>query len=173
MKTFSVTRVALALLPVILRKPVVLAIFRSALSGLQSEIDTVEDTHNGDPDGQGSAGGTYYRLAHSGQVCSLEALLNDCFDPSARRIVINDGNDYERWYVYPDAFLRANPQYKTQIAHDPSSSPLHPDADYVKTSSTAFVINLPSSLQSSEPLIRQRVDDTRIAGVTYIFNYKD
>ena len=41
-----------------------------------------------------------YSLAHNSQVCYLRAALNDRFDNEQRRILIVDGNKYEREYIY-------------------------------------------------------------------------
>ena len=41
-----------------------------------------------------------YSLAHNSQVCYLRGALNDRFDNEQRRILIVDGNKYEREYIY-------------------------------------------------------------------------
>lgn len=41
-----------------------------------------------------------YILAHNSQVCYLRGTLNDRFDNEQRRILIVDGNKYEREYIY-------------------------------------------------------------------------
>lgn len=164
MKTFNVTRAALELLPVILRKPVVSAIFRCALSGLQTKLDEIEVEHNGTPRG------TYYRLRHTGQVCSLESRLNDTYDATRRRIVVNDGNDHERWWLYSEADVAEQPAIRYYLPAD--GRVIYPDSDYLAADSIAFVVNVPSSLTSREAAIRQTIDDTRIAGVSYLFNWK-
>lgn len=43
--------------------------------------------------------GNLYRLAHNGQVCKLEAVLNDTFDNTLRRIYISDGPFKEALYI--------------------------------------------------------------------------
>jgi hypothetical protein len=45
----------------------------------------------------------WYRLQHTGQVCSLRKVLNDQLDPSERRIYIDDGNAFPRKYIYTGA----------------------------------------------------------------------
>lgn len=42
---------------------------------------------------------TNYRLTHNGQVCHLRAVLNDTFDPDARRITITDTDKTPRGMV--------------------------------------------------------------------------
>jgi hypothetical protein len=41
-----------------------------------------------------------YRLAHNGQVCKMEAVLNDAFDPDDKRIFISDGPFKDPIYIY-------------------------------------------------------------------------
>ena len=45
---------------------------------------------------------TLYRLAHNGQVCSLQAMLNDLFDVTARRIRIVDFASYGSIFFWVD-----------------------------------------------------------------------
>jgi hypothetical protein len=42
----------------------------------------------------------FYNAAHSGQVISLEHILNDIFDPSYRRIYIDDGLRGTQNYIF-------------------------------------------------------------------------
>ena len=73
-------RLALLLLPTFLRHPLIGGIIYAAVSPL-SYIHTRFMLHRYD---------TIYRLTHNGQVCHLRAVLNDMFDPIARRITITD-----------------------------------------------------------------------------------
>lgn len=43
-----------------------------------------------------------YKVTHNGQVYSLNAVLNDSYDPSERRIRIQDSILKESTYVYPE-----------------------------------------------------------------------
>lgn len=45
----------------------------------------------------------WYKLEHTGQVCSLRKVLNDNLDPSLRRIWIGEGNSFQRKYIYTRA----------------------------------------------------------------------
>lgn len=42
----------------------------------------------------------WYKITHTGQVCSLRKVLNDALDPFQRRIYIADGNAFPRKYIY-------------------------------------------------------------------------
>lgn len=44
-----------------------------------------------------------YTLQHNGQVCYLRKALNDQFDPSLRRIFIEESNAFKRKYIYTKA----------------------------------------------------------------------
>ena len=50
-----------------------------------------------------------YIMAHNSQVCYLQALLNDKFDYTQRRITISDGSNYDRDYIFTDP--EQQPQY--------------------------------------------------------------
>lgn len=82
-----------------------------------------------------------YKLAHNGQVCFLEAALNDLFDPVVRGIYIVDGP-----FKDPD-FLYLIPENK----------PL-----WLGLSSEAGSTTYP------DPQILYRVDETSILGIGFI-----
>ena len=166
MLPFNLVSMGIVLLPVILRKPVVCAILRSALSALQAEHDTIHNTHHGEP------WGTYYRLRHTGQVCSLESLLNDRFDASRRRITIGGSKGEERWYIYTEGELTLQPFLLTYVDSDEDSPKyLYPDADYVDKVEDGFIVNVPSALRSYDASLRASLDDMKIAGVSYVVAY--
>lgn len=52
---------------------------------------------------------TAYIMAHNSQVCYLQALLNDKFDYTQRRITLRDGSLYNRDYIFTDG--EQQPQY--------------------------------------------------------------
>lgn len=77
----DIKRLALLLLPSVLRKPLVAALMQSAVHGcsiLHGRFMRWSDDKK-------------YRLWHNGQTCYLRAILNDTFDPLERRIIIEDG----------------------------------------------------------------------------------
>ena len=49
---------------------------------------------------------TEYRLAHNSQRCYLRAVLNDAFDPTLRRIYIDNFDALVKLYLWPDEYLR-------------------------------------------------------------------
>lgn len=73
-------RLALLLLPTFYRRPLLAAVAYAAVMPLQ-QLHTRFMRWKADTDS---------RLACNGQVCRLEALLNDRFDPGARRITLTD-----------------------------------------------------------------------------------
>lgn len=44
-----------------------------------------------------------YKMTHTGQVFSLEKMLNDQLDPSQRRIYIEDGDAFPRVYIFKNS----------------------------------------------------------------------
>ena len=73
-------RLALMLLPTSWRRPLIASLVQSAVQGpnlCYSDFVQWRTDKN-------------YRLWHNGQVCYLRAALNDTFDPTARRISVDD-----------------------------------------------------------------------------------
>lgn len=62
-------RLCMQLLPTFLRQPVLFGLLRAALNPLESLYSSFKDMRSGH----------VYRLAHNGQVCYLQAVLNDAF----------------------------------------------------------------------------------------------
>lgn len=83
-------KLVLLLLPTFLRKPATV----SYLVALTQPIDTLyyawyqERSRN------------IYKIAHTGQVCSLRGSLNDLFDPELKRIWIGNGQLNETTYIF-------------------------------------------------------------------------
>ena len=88
----NIKRLALLLLPIALRRPLMAAFAQTAVQGVHA-LHAVFMKWKGDCD---------YRLTHNGQVCHLRAALNDAFDPKERRIAIDDewSNDTGGTTVY-------------------------------------------------------------------------
>lgn len=161
MKAFDVQRMVVMLLPAILRRPVVMALLRSALAPIQAAHDSLHSAHHGQPYG------TLYLLAHTGQTSSLEALLNDRFDPDERRITVGEANSRSRWWLYSENEIALQPYLRTRLATEADPTPLYPDSDYADRDEAGFVVRCPAALADSEASIRASVDDTRIAGTAY------
>ncbi len=76
----KIKRMALSLVPVFMRRPVMTALVQAAVHGVAAahadfmrwRVQTDEEIH------------------HTGQVCSLRGLLNDMFDPGHRQIEVVD-----------------------------------------------------------------------------------
>ena len=83
-------RLALLLVPTVLRKPRVSALVQCLVSPIKFLYEEWlwEREQN------------LYLLKHTGQVCSLRKSLNDTFDVIPRRIRIGNGVLYRRKYLY-------------------------------------------------------------------------
>lgn len=162
---FSLARVGLSLLPSVLRRPVAWALLRSALSALEGLRSRADGAHCGEPRG------TYYRLAHTGQACSLEALLNDRHDAALRRISVGDGE--ERWWLFTENELTLQAALRTWLGAGAGAARwLHPDADHRDAAAAGgFVVRASRALAAQEAAIRASVDDMRVAGTAYEIVY--
>ncbi len=116
------------LTPVRLRKPVQLAWLQALVSPVAylKGLFTTNRTNN------------LYVLSHSGQVCYLQAVLNDVFDPVARGIYITDGP-----YVDPDFIYLADedkPLYLDLVSEIGSSVIPAPDPVPLYTSLEIYTL---------------------------------
>ncbi len=102
-------KLVVLLLPTFMRQPRIIAYLRSAIAPvinihyefLQRRLDD------------------HYKLDHNWQVCYLEAVLNDKFDISERRIKIVEGDKYQRKYIYTEG--EKKPKYLGTLYIRPSS----------------------------------------------------
>jgi hypothetical protein len=100
---------------------------------------------------------TRYRLMITPQVCYLERMLNDRFDPIQRRIYIADGQDQQPVYVYLPAELK----------------PLHLGSAWIYSQGEAgelkndFVIHVPQGLAYDAAEMRASVNVYKLAGTRY------
>lgn len=161
----DILRAGLSLLPAVLRRPVAWALLRSALSALEGARARADAAHRGEPRG------TRYRLVHTGQVCSLESLLNDRHDPALRRVRVGDGAGAERWWLYTGGELRLQPALATSLGGGDDPRWLRPDADHQGGPGAGFVVSAPRALRAQEASLRASVDDMRVAGTTYAVEY--
>ncbi|ALC97830.1 hypothetical protein AM608_09370 [Capnocytophaga sp. oral taxon 323] len=96
---YSAQRLGIGQLPTFLRK-------RKMVAWLRSLLQPLESLHGSFITERADA---LYRLSHNGQVCYLEKVLNDKYDPERKRIYITDGNKHSRTYIYTRAEQR--PKY--------------------------------------------------------------
>lgn len=86
-----------------------------------------------------------YLLAHNGQVCFMEATLNDTFDPVLRGIYITDGSFKDPLFLYLDTEVK--PLWLGLASEAGTTS--YPDPQVLFTSSetymlgVCFVVNIP------------------------------
>jgi hypothetical protein len=84
------------LTPVKLRKPVMTAWLKVLVSPVKWLYDQFKTSRKGN----------LYTLAHNGQVCYLEAVLNDAFDPIVRGVYVTDGPFRDPLFLYLDAEVK-------------------------------------------------------------------
>ena len=92
----------------------------------------------------------WYRLNHNGQVCYLQAALNDTLDSELRRITITDSAEVSQWvYIYHES----NEVFRQEIGSDASGAvELYKDADLIYHTSF-FDVHLPSDLSDQRRLL--------------------
>ncbi len=114
-----------------------------------------------------------YRLNITGQVCKLEAALNDSFDNDLRRIVITDTQDYEVTLIHTDA---AQEPVKTHLNgqgsyYDERIPVIHDDSAYAE-SIYGFNVILPNVLNNDElNRLKSMLNTYKIQGMKYKILY--
>ena len=108
-----------------------------------------------------------YVLAHDGQVCYLDAALNDLFDNTLRRIYISDPA-----YIDPDYLYRRNegkPLYLYQRSeHKPVY--LYQRSETYEGAGVTFIVNVPIALGLTAGQVlqlRALVNKYRLPGMMY------
>jgi len=113
-----------------------------------------------------------YSLAHNGQVCFLQAALNDVFDPISRGIQVVDGPFKDPLYVY--LFPESKPLW-LGLASEAGTTP-YPDPQVLYTDSETtllgigFIVQVPVAVVAGPGYDLQRlralVDYYRLPGKT-------
>jgi len=99
-----------------------------------------------------------YKLNHNSQVCRLRKVLNDYFDPIERRIIIIDGYDYERQYLFTE--VEQQPVYLGTMY-------LYRDSDYSDAGYDFIVLAPPELLDKDNYEMHALIDYYKLAGKRY------
>lgn len=140
-------KLPILILPTFLRHPIHKAWLQALLSPLEDIRHAFEKKRNTD----------FYKLNHNGQVCKLRAALNDRFDVSERRIYIDDGNKYQRQYIYTDG--EQKPKYLGIIY-------LYDDSEYEDTG-VDFIVWIPTNLQYDSYEMNALINFYKLASKRY------
>lgn len=114
---------------------------------------------------------TLRTLSHTGQVNSLEQLLNDLYSPTARGIEITDSTD-NRW---PPAIYNHNEGQPALYLYNKSETAppnyLFNTIEY--NLMTDFIVRIPMTTTATSDQIRSTVNRYRQAGKRYSLQYYD
>jgi hypothetical protein len=99
-----------------------------------------------------------YRLGHNSQVVYMQAVLNDAFDPTLRRITLGDPVYIDAVYLYITPEQRPAPLY---LATENNPVPLHTDAE-VAGSANGFIVSVPAAVMFDMPRMRALIDKYRL-----------
>lgn len=102
-----------------------------------------------------------YIMAHNGQKCYLRAVLNDKYDSELRRIIIDNGNQYEAEYIYTDAEISAQPNLARFL-----DLIIYNDAD-LGTTAVDFYVRVPSDIYYNEYEMKYLIDFYKLASKRY------
>jgi hypothetical protein len=141
------------LLPTILRKKVLVAFLdaiASPLLSLYSKFMHNRNTNN-------------YGLGITSQVCYLEKMLNDRYDPELRRIYITDGEFRDSIYLYRDV------EQMDEYLFLPSENRdkyLYHDSE-LGFAGSAFIVYIPAELVNSMQEMGILTDSYKLAGRSF------
>lgn len=142
-------RLALLLLPTAWRKPLIAALVQSCVQGvnmLHGEFMRWRDNKQ-------------YRLWHNGQVCYLRAVLNDTFDPIARRITVDGDADSSQGAC---VFLRETGRQKIVPSRITGSAIVLNRRGYGGTSGLDFFVSIPYEL-------RDKIDENHLKAIVNVY----
>ena len=156
MSAFTSQNIALQVLPAMLRNAPRLCALLKALCEPLRYIDTqLADYFNE----------RRYRLCHTGQVFSIENVLNDMFDSGERRIYLTDGDNLtDNLMPYDTQGFLAN--YSLNIPYDGDVQP-QLSLKHTYTNECDFIVHVPEELEDSEEAMKAVIDEYRIAGKRY------
>lgn len=111
-----------------------------------------------------------YRLDHNGQVCKLEAALNDIFDPVTRGIFISDPD-----FVDPDFLYRRDEEkpvfvaVRSELPVGAYTAPiyLYRRSELYMGGGPSFIVNVPATLFFDEARMRALIERDRLPGRVY------
>ena len=104
-----------------------------------------------------------YQLTITPQVCYLQRMLNDRFDPTLRRILLSDGIWRQPWYVYQEAELKPRYLY-TEAEDDPVITYTDSEAGQLPDD---FVVYVPIGLIYDITEMRGLLNAYKLAGTRY------
>lgn len=105
-----------------------------------------------------------YYLEITPQVCKLEKMLNDRYDPIQRRIYIADGSDFDPIYMYQKAEDKPVFFY---LKSEAETDPIFYKKNEISSDSQDFVVFVPLSLTFSEAEMSALLDTFKLAGTIY------
>lgn len=162
-ETFNVNikRLALLVLPTWLRRPLVGALIYAGVTPLvrlAQELRKYRST-------------TRYRLRHNGQVCKLRGVLNDEFDPTLRRITIEDRDSTTM--IEASIIYRREVAHWVMVPHRNSGAVLIHREGFSGTSGYDFWVNVPDELRTDATGTRMRaiINTYKLASKRYTINY--
>lgn len=155
----SYQRLALALVPLAMRQPVLMAFLYVLLSPVIYCASLFERFRTD----------TDYRLTHNGQVCYLTAVLNDRFDPTLRRITITDVEPLRGNILYlreESTFLMAPRRSGTAVTINRRG--------FSGSDSVDFAVIVPATLRGTFPQNQMQalINTYKLASKRYIILYQ-
>lgn len=110
-----------------------------------------------------------YDVAHNGQVCKLEAVLNDAFDNTLRRIYIGDGPYIDPVFIYLIPELKEVPIAKISelpVVDYEAPLPLYMISE-TSVEGVQFVVYYPTGLIFDLPRMQALINKYRLVGKKY------
>lgn len=158
----NIKRLALLTLPLKLRRPLVGALIYSGVAPLAKLLNELRKYRSE----------MSYRLRHNGQVCKLRGVLNDEFDPEARRIRVED-SDSAGGAEASKAWIREEGRWVMVPRRGNGKAQLHREG-FTGTGGYDFWVTVPIELRDPETETRMRslVNMYKLASKRYAINYE-
>lgn len=155
MKIFNtdINQLGVLLLPTFLRKPVILAFLRVLLSPVLFLFSLFSKNRDNN----------LYQLQITPQVCYLEKMLNDRYDPQERRIYITDGEMRDTDYLY----LQSELQDEYIFLESEKKDEYYFLENEIGFSGATFIIHVPQAVSFNENEMRGLVNSYKLTTRSY------
>ena len=158
MRVFDIDKLGAALLPITLRRPVLMVLVKTLLYPVGRLLNRCADYDDN----------VRYRMAHNSQVTKLQALLNDLLDGDLRRVVVADAED-----VLEPVALYDREVCKPLII-DTGDYTLVSERGYNGVLSYDFVVRVPAAWRSNSAIsarLTSLVNTYKLASKRYTIQY--
>lgn len=115
--------------------------------------------------------GTRYRITHNSQICYLRSALNDAFDETLRRIIVDEMPSEDMLYTYYEAETTGTTSYLAKYTDQTTISDC--ESAQIVVDDVDFFVIVPKTLRNKELEIRATIDKYKLVSKQYSIMYSN